>query len=233
MQLPNITQEQFKTEQANYMTKVYGWMTGGLAITGLTAHWVASTPEVAQIILGNNFIFYSLLICQFILVGALSSFVSKLSVENATSIFIGYAILNGLTMSSIFLAYTGESIALTFLITAGTFASMSIYGYYTKRDLTSIGSFSYMALIGLILTTVINMFLQNEMFYWITSFVGVLIFVAMTASDIQKIKSMNRIGNEGTDDDKKEAIMGALTLYLDFINLFTHFLRFFGNKRDR
>jgi hypothetical protein len=140
-------------------------------------------------------------------------------------------LLNGLTLSVLFLAYTSASIGFTFLITAGTFAGMSIYGYFTKRDLTSIGNLLFMALIGLVLATVVNWFLRSEMVYWITTYAGIVIFVGLTAYDTQKIKEMNIIGNEGTDEDRKEAIIGALTLYLDFINLFIYLLRIFGDRK--
>ena len=146
--------------------------------------------------------------------------------------FFAYALLNGVTMAIIFLVYTRTSIATTFFVTAGTFGAMSAYGYATKRDLTSIGSFAFMGLIGIILASIVNIFLKSTAVGWIVSVLGVLIFVALTAYDTQKIKELNIIGNAGTDEDNKEAIHGALTLYLDFINLFLHLLRFFGSRRD-
>ena len=149
----------------------------------------------------------------------------------AALIFIAYAALNGLTFSMVFLVFTSESIASTFLITAGTFGAMSIYGYFTKSDLTKIGNLAIMGLVGLIIASIVNMFLGSETLYWITTYVGILIFIALIAYDTQKIKKMNVIGNMGTEDDKKEAIMGALTLYLDFINIFLYFLRIFGKRK--
>jgi FtsH-binding integral membrane protein len=134
-------------------------------------------------------------------------------------------------MSAIFLVFTAESIASTFFITAGTFGAMSLYGYTTKQDLTRLGSLLFMALIGLLIASLVNMFMRSTMLYWITTFAGVLIFTGLTAYDTQKIKNMNIIGNEGTDEDRKEAIMGALTLYLDFINLFLYLLRIFGKRK--
>lgn len=226
-----LTQEQIEIEQANFITKVYGWMSVALIITGLVAYGVSITPKITELIFGNKYIFYGLLIAELLCVGYLVSVIKKISSSTATSIFIGYSALNGLTMAVIFLAFTRESIATTFLITAGTFGIMSFYGYYTKRDLTSIGNLAFMALIGLILASIVNMFLQSEMMYWITTYVGILIFVALIAYDTQKIKKMNIIGNEGTEEDKKEAIMGALTLYLDFINLFLYLLRIFGKRK--
>jgi FtsH-binding integral membrane protein len=154
-----------------------------------------------------------------------------MSASTATMIFIAYSALNGLTLSLIFVIYTAESIASTFFITAGTFAVMSIYGYTTKADLSKWGNLLFMGLVGILIASVVNIFLQDEMLYWITTYAGVLIFVGLTAYDTQKIKATNIIGNEGTEDDSKEAIMGALTLYLDFINLFLYLLRIFGRKK--
>jgi hypothetical protein len=146
-------------------------------------------------------------------------------------IFVLYATLTGITFSAIFLMYTESSIASTFLVTAGTFAAMSFYGYTTKKDLTSWGSFLFMGLIGIIIASVVNMFLQSEAMYWVVTYAGVLIFIGLTAYDTQKIKEMNILGNEGTEEDTKEAIRGALTLYLDFINLFLMLLRIMGTRR--
>ena len=200
-------------------------------VTGLVSIWTASTPALVGIIFGNSIIFYGLIIAEFLCVAYLAAAVEKISSQTATIILIGYAALNGLTFSALFLIYTSESIAITFFITAGTFGIMSIYGYYTKKDLTTIGNIAFMAVIGLIIASVVNIFFYNETLYWITTYVGILIFVTLTAYDTQKIKKMNIIGNEGTEEDKKEAIMGALTLYLDFINLFLYLLRIFGQKK--
>jgi hypothetical protein len=231
MNLGTPNAEQIRLEQANFMTKVYGWMSAALIVTALTAMWVANSLALTELIIGNRLIFFGLIIGEVLLVGYLSSFVQRLSADMATLIFVGYALLNGLTLSVLFLAYTSASIGFTFLITAGTFAGMSIYGYFTKRDLTSIGNLLFMALIGLVLATVVNWFLRSEMVYWITTYAGIVIFVGLTAYDTQKIKEMNIIGNEGTDEDRKEAIIGALTLYLDFINLFIYLLRIFGDRK--
>ena len=151
--------------------------------------------------------------------------------HRAAGLFYVYAILNGLTLSVVFLIYTKGSIATTFFVTAGTFAGMSAYGYITKRDLTSVGNFMMMGLFGLIIASVVNMFMRSEMIYWVTTYAGILIFVGLTAYDTQKIKELNVIGNAGTDEDHKEAIHGALILYLDFINLFLYLLRLLGRRR--
>lgn len=225
------TEEEIQVEQANFITKVYAWMFGALLLTGFVAVWSASTPAVIEAVFSNKWVFYGLLIGEFLCVAYLISVIQKISAQVAILIFMGYAALNGLTFSIIFLIFTSESIATTFFITAGTFGVMSAYGYYTKKDLTSIGNLAFMALIGLIIASVVNIFFASELIYWITTYAGILIFVALTAYDTQKIKEMNIIGNEGTDEDKKEAIMGALTLYLDFINLFLYLLRLFGRRK--
>ncbi|WP_417443469.1 Bax inhibitor-1/YccA family protein [Joostella sp.] len=231
MNINQLSQEQIKAEQARFMTKVYGWMSGALIITGLIAAWVANTEEIVNVIFSNKLYFYGLLIAEFAAVAYLSAAINRISANTAIAVFIGYAILNGLTFSVIFLAFTSESIATTFYITAGTFGAMSVYGYYTKTDLTSVGNIAFMGLIGIIIASIVNFFFQNEMLYWIVTYAGVLIFVALTAYDTQKIKRMNIIGNEGTEEDTKEAVMGALTLYLDFINLFLFLLRIFGRRK--
>lgn len=225
-----MTPEQVRIEQASFISKVYGWMSFALALTGLTAVLIAKTPALTQFFLGNKILFYGLILGQLGLVAWLSLAIQKMSATMATSVFLGYSVLNGITMASIFVIYTASSIASTFFITAGTFAAMSVYGYTTKRDLTSMGNLLMMGLIGVIIASIVNIFMQSSMLYWITTYAGVLIFVGLIAYDTQKIKEMNIIGNEGTDEDRKEAILGALSLYLDFINLFLYFLRIFGNR---
>jgi len=223
--------EQIQREQVNFINKVYSWMSFALIITGLVAMWVASNESMMKNIFENRLIFWGLIIAQFACVGYLIGAIEKMSAQLATSIFIGYSALMGLTFSIVFVIYTTNSIASTFFITAGTFAIMSIYGYYTKRDLTSIGNLAIMGLIGVIIASVVNWFMASAMLYNIITYVGVLVFVALIAYDTQKIKNMNIIGNEGTEEDKKEAIMGALRLYLDFINLFLFLLRIFGRRK--
>jgi uncharacterized protein len=226
-----LTSEQIKVEQASFISRVYGWMSLALAVTAMVAMFVASTPALVEFIFGNKLVFYGLIIGELLLVGYLSLAVARMSATMATAVFLGYAGLNGLTLASIFLVFTAGSIASTFLITAGTFGAMSAYGYFTKRDLTSMGNLLFMALIGLVIASLVNMFFHSELLYWITTYAGILIFVGLVAYDTQKIKEMNVIGNAGTDEDRKEAIMGALTLYLDFINLFLYLLRLFGRRR--
>ncbi len=228
----SLTEEDIQNEQARFMTKVYGWMSLALLVTGFVALYVASSPDIFTAIFSNSLVFWGLIIGEIFLVGYLAVAVQRMSATMATAVFLLYAAINGLTLSVIFLKYTKASIESTFFITAATFAIMSIYGYVTKKDLTKIGNLLMMAFVGLILATLVNFFIKNEMLYWITTYIGILIFVGLIAYDTQKIKEMNIIGNEGTDEDRKEAIMGALSLYLDFINLFLLLLRLFGRTKD-
>ena len=218
-------------EQQRFMVRVYNWMTAGLVITGVMALYVANSETMVRIVHGNSFVTIILIVAQLGLVVYLSAGIQKMSASQAMGMFILYAGLTGVTFSFIFLAYTMSSIASTFLVTAGTFSAMSFYGYTTKKDLTSWGSFLFMGLIGIIIASVVNMFLQSEAIHWIVTYAGVLIFVGLTAYDTQKIKEMNVLGNEGTEEDTKEAIIGALKLYLDFINLFLMLLRIMGDRR--
>ena len=218
-------------EQQRFMVRVYNWMTAGLAITGFMAFYISSSPTMMNIIFGNPIMPIVLMIAQIGLVFWLASRVMQMSVSQATGVFMLYAGLTGVTFSFIFVVYTSASITSTFLVTAGTFGAMSLYGYTTKKDLTSWGSFLFMGLIGIIIASVVNMFMQSNMMHMIITYAGVLIFVGLTAYDTQKIKEMNILGNEGTDEDTKEAIRGALTLYLDFINLFLMLLRLMGDRR--
>lgn len=229
--VPPMSVEDAASETQRFMTQVYAWMSFALVVTAGVAMFVASSQTILNIIFAESWTFTALLILELVLVMALSWLVNRISATAAIAIFIGYAALNGLTFSVIFLVFTEGSIASTFFITAGTFCAMSIYGYTTKADLTRMGSLLYMALFGLIIASVVNYFMDSTALYWITTYAGVIIFVGLTAYDTQKIKNMNVIGNEGTDADRKEAIMGALTLYLDFINLFLYLLRLFGKRK--
>lgn len=231
MEIRNYTNEQVQTIQAAFMSKVYTWMSGGLAITGVIAMWVASTPSLIEAIITNQILFFGLIIGEIFLVGYLISMIKRMSAQTAGIIFTGYAALNGLTLSVVFLMYTSASIASTFFVTAGTFAIMSIYGYYTKKDLTSWGNLLFMALIGIIIASVVNFFMQSEMMYWLITYAGVFIFVGLTAYDTQKIKRMSTATEIGSEEESKSAIVGALMLYLDFINLFLLLLRILGDRK--
>ena len=219
-------------EERSFISKVYRWMGFGLLLTALAAYLAASSESFVYMLAENSMLFYGLIIGEFGLVIYLSTRIQKMSAEAAAGAFIVYSILNGLTLSLILLMYTGESIASTFLSTALTFGAMSAFGYFTKRDLTTMGSYLYMALIGLIIASVVNMFWANSTLYWIISYVGILIFVGLTAYDTQKIKKIGAsINMDDTQTTQKLAIMGALALYLDFINLFLMLLRVAGNRR--
>lgn len=227
----SITLEQIAAENQRYMVKVYSWMCLALIITGGVAMYTASSEAMMQMVFGNRYVFFGLILLEFAAVGVLVGLINRMTSSVATVIFIVYSVFNGLTLSAIFTLYTSESIASTFFITAGTFGAMSFYGYVTKTDLSRWGNLFFMALIGLVIASVVNWFMQSTVLYWITTCAGVLIFTGLTAYDTQKIKNTNIIGNEGSDQDHKEAIMGALTLYLDFINLFLYLLRIFGRRK--
>lgn len=227
-----LTQGRDATEVTQFMTKVYGWMTMALAITGLVALYTASSETLLELVFASKITFWALIIGTFLLVGWLTVAIKTMSPTTATAIFIVYSALNGLIFSSIFLIYTSSSIALTFFITAGTFGVMSVYGYFTKADLSKIGSIAIMALVGIILASVVNFFLKSETLYWIISYAGVAIFTALIAYDTQKIKDIAIYGFDGEAAEKKMSIVGALTLYLDFINLFLFLLRLFGGRKD-
>jgi FtsH-binding integral membrane protein len=228
---PLALDAQVALEQQRYMVKVYGWMSLALIITGFMAMYTAGSEAIQSFIFGIKWMFFALIIVQFLVVVILTKLINRMSAAIATVVFLLYSLLFGLTLSIIFHVYTEGSIATTFLITAGTFGVMSIYGYTTKTDLTRWKNLLFMGLIALVIASVVNYFLNSEMLYWITTYAGVFIFVGLTAYDTQKIKNLNIIGNEGSDEDHKEAIMGALTLYLDFINLFLFLLRIFGRRR--
>jgi uncharacterized protein len=230
-EIARVSKEEASAETQRFIVKVYGWMSLALIVTGLVAIWTVSSQMVINFIFSSRFVFMGLLIGEFVLVVYLAGWIMKMSSQTATLVFILYSVLNGLTLSVIFLVYTADSIASTFFITAGTFAIMSIYGYFTKTDLTRLGNILLMGLVGLIMASLINLLFQNETLYWITTYAGIFIFTGLIAYDTQKIKNLNVIGNEGTDEDRKEAIIGALTLYLDFINLFLKLLRLFGKKK--
>jgi len=228
-----FTQKQLDLSQSVsvYLTKVYNWMAIALLLTGIVAYITSQSEAMVQAIFGSKILFFGIIIGELALVGYISARINKLSSYNATLLFLAYTVLNGLTMAVIFLAYTSASIASTFMITAGTFGIMSIYGYFTKSDLTKIGNLAFMALIGVIIASVVNMFMQSEMMSWVISYLGVAIFIGLTAYDTQKLKRIALNGFENEESMEKNAILGALTLYLDFINLFLFLLRILGNRK--
>jgi len=221
------TVTQVVVKQNALIRQVYAWMGAGLAITAFMALVTLSSPAILNAVLGNRLLFFGLMIGELALVFTLSGAINKLSATTATLIFIAYSALNGITLSTIAFVYTANSITSTFVITGGMFGAMSVYGYMTKRDLTSWGSFLFMGLIGVVIASVVNIFVGSSAVSWIISGIGVLVFIGLTAYDTWKIKAMAAQGTEG----RKPAILGALTLYLDFINLFLMLLRFTGNRR--
>ena len=215
------------------MRKVYLWMTLALVITGFTAYGVATSPGIMAAIYGSRWMMWGLLIAEVALVWYVSARIDRLSLVSATMLFVVYSVLNGATLSIIFMAYTMSSIASVFFITAGTFAAMSLVGYFTKKDLSGLGRILMMGLIGIIIATLVNVFLLKDAgFSLILSYVGVLIFVGLTAYDTQKIKQMLIEADDVTEEAQKIALMGSLALYLDFINLFLYLLRIFGGNRE-
>ncbi len=228
-----IPQVQSTEASTIFLAKVFNWMAIGLGLTGLAAFLTVNSQTMLQLVFGNKMVFYGLVFGELGLVFYLSARVQKISAQAATGLFLAYSILNGVTLSAILLLYTASSVAATFFVTAGMFGAMAVYGFVTKKDLSSWGSFLFMGLIGIIIASVVNIFLGSSMMSWMISGIGVIIFTGLTAYDVQKI---TRIGAQGIMDGgdaaiRKGAIMGALALYLDFINLFLMLLRFMGNRR--
>lgn len=212
------------------MRKVYVWMTLALVITGFTAYAVATSPALLMAIVGNRFVLLGLIVAELALVVGISGAINRLSLTAATLMFVLYSVINGATLSVVFLAFTMSSITSVFFITAGTFATMALVGYTTKKDLTSMGRMLFMALIGLVIATVVNMFMRNSGLDMILNYVGVLVFVGLTAYDTQKIKEQLIMAGDAGEAWQKMALVGALTLYLDFINLFLYLLRILGKR---
>ena len=217
---------------ATLMRNVYIWMTLALVITGLTAMVTAKSEALMTFIFTNNWALIALMILQLGLVFYFSARLNRMSFSTATAVFILYSAITGLTFSSIFVVFSMSSIATTFFITAGMFAAMALIGSFTKKDLSGIGKFALMALIGLIIAGIVNMFLRNAMMDFIVSGIGVLVFAGLTAYDSQKIRQMLQMQSEINESTQKLALFGSLSLYLDFINIFLYLLRFFGSSRD-
>ncbi|MGH2574798.1 MAG: Bax inhibitor-1/YccA family protein [Ignavibacteria bacterium] len=217
--------------QRSFILKVYNWMTMGLATTALIAFAMVKFVNIEMLIYRYPFVFYGLLFFELALVWGLSLAINKIPAVVAILAFLFYSAVNGLTMSVIFLVYTSSSIAYTFFITAFMFAATSVFGYITKIDLSRIGGFLMMALIGLIIASVVNIFVASSTLDWIISYAGVIIFVGLTAYDTQKIKNMSMGIDSSSEEGSKASIMGALALYLDFINLFLFLLRILGRRR--
>lgn len=215
-----------------FMAQVYGWMTVGLVLTALVAWYAVANPYIIYTIVTTPVLFWGIIIAQFAAVIGMSWLLNRISAGVATMLFMLYSALTGLTMSVILIQYTGASIASTFFVTAGMFGAMTVYGYTTKRDLTRMGSLMFMGLIGIVIASLVNLWLQSPAMMWVITYIGVIVFVGLTAYDTQKLKAM---GEELTEDDpenfRKYSIYGALSLYLDFINLFIMLLRILGDRR--
>ena len=218
----------------DYVRSVYNWMCIGLALTGFISYYVSNSPAILNLVFGNTLVFFGLIIAELALVFSISGMVNRMSAATATGLFVLYAGLNGVTISFIFLAYAKASIVSTFFICSGTFLACSVYGWTTKRDLTSWGGFLMMGLIGIIIASLVNMFIQSSAVSMVVSYIGVLVFVGLTAYDTQKIKNMalTQPADAEAGVIRKGAILGALALYLDFINLFLMLLHIFGGSRE-
>ena len=217
-----------------FVRSVYNWMCIGLGLTGLVALYVSGNETILRLVFGNRLIFFGLIIAELALVFSIGGMVNRMSAATATSLFVVYSALNGVTLSFIFLVYARASIVSTFFICSATFLACSIYGWTTKKDLTSWGGFLMMGLIGIIIASLVNIFIQSSAMSIIVSYIGVIVFVGLTAYDTQKLKNMALTQPAGLDGAviRKGAILGALSLYLDFINLFLMLLRIFGQGRD-
>ena len=215
-----------------FMHMVFGWMSLGLFVTGACGAFLAFDPRMIVNLMHNTVLFYGIMIAEFGLVIALSAWVSRMETSTAKFAFLFYAALTGVSLSIVYLVYTAQSIASTFFLTAGLFGIMCAYGYMTKTDLTTMGNILFMALRGLILATVVNFWLHSPAIEWATTYIGILIFTGLTAYDSQKIKAMYDTTTDETENETKSAILGALALYLDFINLFLSLLRATGRRRE-
>jgi FtsH-binding integral membrane protein len=228
----NYSGTKYYARETNLMYRVYAWMCVALAITAATAYYVASSPAIVNAIFNNSLVLIGLFIGQLALVIVITALLNRMSFAMAAVLFLVYAATLGITLSSIFLVYTYTSIFATFLVTSGMFGAMAIYGYFTKADLSAMGSYLLMALIGLIIGGLVNMYFKNETFQYLISAAGVLLFTLLTAYDVQKIKRMSQemLGDQETM--AKVSIYGALILYLDFVNLFLYLLQFMGRRKE-
>jgi FtsH-binding integral membrane protein len=215
---------------AAFMRGVYGWMCGGLALTAATAWFVSSSRALVAAIFGNPVLFWALVIAQLGIVFALSARVQRMAATTAMMLFGAYSVLTGVTLSSILLVFTGESVFTTFAVTAGMFGALAAYGTVTRRELSGLGQFMFMGLIGLVLASVVGLFWHNDGLQFMISFIGVIVFAGLTVYDAQRLKEMAFATSAGPTTGA--TIVGALALYLDFINLFLFLLRFVGNRRD-
>ncbi|HEX2731812.1 MAG TPA: Bax inhibitor-1/YccA family protein [Polyangiaceae bacterium] len=223
----HLTREQPQLGEADFFWRTYRWMAGGLALSAAVAWVVASTPWLVQLLFSNHLAFYGVMFAELALVVIFATRVSQMSFASAALLFTTYAALNGITLSMIFLVYTTTSVGQVLLICAGAFGGLSFYGATTKRNLSALGHFLFIGLVGLVLGSLLNLFLQSPALYWFTTYAGVLVFAGLAAYDNQKLRQL--YAEQG--DTGNLALLGALTLYLDFVNLFLVLLRVFGRRR--
>lgn len=228
----NRALEQSQASESSFISSVYLWMALGLFLSAFASLWTLTQPGLLKLIFSNSLVLFGIIAVELILVIWLSAAAMKMSDTLATLLFCAYSLLNGVTLASIFFVYTAGSIVTTFAITSGTFLFFSVYGFTTKKDLTSVGSLCMMGLFGVIIASVVNIFLKSDMMMWITTFIGIAVFLGLIAYDTQKLKAIHAMGFDNAEMRKKGAILGALRLYLDFINLFLLLLRVFGNRRN-
>jgi FtsH-binding integral membrane protein len=227
-----ITGVETQASVSSFLSKVFLWMAAGLAITTAGSFWLLAQPQLFAALMKNQWIFFGLVIVELGLVIWLSAALMKISAGLATTLFLVYSFLNGVTLSPLFWIYTGVSVATTFAVTAGTFFFFSLYGFTTKRDLTTMGGLMTMGLIGVILASIVNIFVKSSMLDWIVTFVAIAVFMGLIAWDTQKLKAMHARGFENSEVQRKMTIIGALALYLDFVNLFIQLLKIFGKRRN-
>jgi FtsH-binding integral membrane protein len=227
-----LTQPRSEAAVSGFLSRVFLWMALGLGVSAAGSWWLLAQPELLMAMARNQWIFFGLVIAELALVIWLSAAIMTMGTGLATTLFFVYSFLNGLTLSPLFLIYTGASILSTFAVTSGTFFFFALYGLTTKRDLTSMGGLLMMGLIGILLASLVNIFLKSSGLYWAITFIGIAVFMGLVAWDTQKLKAMHAAGFAGADGEKRMVILGALRLYLDFINLFILLLRIFGRRRE-
>lgn len=232
MEPRTYTVSQVQASESNFISRVYLWMALGLAASAAGSVFLLSQPALLRAILTNGMLLFGLLIAEIGLVIWLSAGLMRMSPTTAASVFFGYSFLNGITLTPILLIYTGASVFTTFAITAGTFFFFSLYGLTTKKDLTSLGGLAMMGLIGIVIASLVNLFLKSSGLYWVITFVGVAVFMGLVAYDTQQLKAMHAMGFGDDAAKRRLTVLGALRLYLDFINLFLMLLRLFGRQRN-
>lgn len=227
-----VVRPEAQVSESNFISKVYLWMSAGLGLSAVGAFWLLTQPALLKALFTNGWALFAVVGVELGLVIWLSAAAMKMSSGLAVTLYAVYSFLNGVTLASLFIVYTGASVISTFAITAGTFLFFSVYGMTTGKDMTSVGSLAMMGLVGVIIASVVNIFLKSPAVMWITTFIGIAVFLGLVAYDTQKLKKLHAMGFESEEVGKKAAVLGALTLYLDFINLFLLLIRIFGRRRN-